>query len=132
MGLGYEASPLFVADVNFDDVITVYEDESIYPDSPLWSPRGDWIAFEGWRFDSEGFDIIDSQIFLVSPDGSDQTILEESNADVVTWSPQGDYLLYSLEEGDTRSYYLYSPDTGDKESLSLPPGSFVLDWGNLP
>jgi hypothetical protein len=37
-----------------------------------------------------------------------------------------------LEEGGERSYYVYSPDTGEKELIPLPPASFVLDWGNLP
>jgi len=132
MGLGFEASPLFVADVNFDDVMTIFEDEGIYPESPIWSPRGDWIAFEGWRVDSEGFDIIDSRIILVKPDGSAQILLEESGADVIAWSPKGDHLMYMLEEGGERSYYVYSPDTGEKELIPLPPASFVLDWGNLP
>ena len=62
---------------------------------PLWSPRGDVIAFRSDRDDDEG------DIYLMRPDGSRDRRLTRSDDDVesIVWAPDGRFLAYAFYGG---------------------------------
>lgn len=62
---------------------------------PLWSPRGDLIAFRSSRDDDEG------EIYLMRPDGSRQRRLTAQRHDVesIAWSPDGAFLAFAFYDG---------------------------------
>jgi Tol biopolymer transport system component len=62
---------------------------------PLWSPRGDLIAFRSDREDDEG------DIYVMRPNGSRARRLTELDHDVESfaWSPDGRFLAYAFYDG---------------------------------
>lgn len=62
---------------------------------PLWSPRGDLIAFRSDRDDDEG------DIYVMRSDGSRQRRLTRNRDDVESfaWSPDGRFLAYAFYNG---------------------------------
>ena len=75
--------------------------------TPVWSPRGDWIAFTK---------MLDRKFYIgvMRPDGSGERLLSESYLDEgPTWSPNGRVLLFFREyppgetvNGKKHSYFL--------------------------
>ncbi len=115
----------------------------------LWSPQGNTIAFSTYEFDAGS---VDTDIWIVQPDGSGMTNLTEDNplADsACVWSPDGRYLafasvrnsrgdLYSLRIEDSTLTNL-TPDFGGYFLIGNPTWSpdgqkiaFSLDNGNGP
>jgi dipeptidyl aminopeptidase/acylaminoacyl peptidase len=94
--------------------------------SPLWSPDGKWLAFDGHQGEKGG-------LFVARPDGSDVTLLaspEGTNSPLpgtgkdFTWSPDGKQLAFisstpgseaAEASGDpvVITRYLYKPDAGE-------------------
>jgi Tol biopolymer transport system component len=62
---------------------------------PLWSPRGDLIAFRSDRDDDEG------DIYVMRPDGSGQRRLTREREDIESfaWSPDGRFLAFGFYDG---------------------------------
>lgn len=62
---------------------------------PIWSPRGDLIAFRSDRDDDEG------DIYVMRSDGSNQRRLTRNRDDVESfaWSPDGRFLVYAFYNG---------------------------------
>ena len=94
---------IFVANADGSDEVRIAEGAS-----PLWSPTGDYIAFEGWTSGpSLGGE---NHIYVSHPDGSDMhKVGSYIWGDVFTgcyggtgpqaWSPDGKRLVYSFQEG---------------------------------
>lgn len=74
---------------------------------PVWSPRGDWIAFLSSR--STGTSTV--TIWLVRPDGSDLRDLGIAGA-WVCWSPDGSMLYYTAEANATNDIRKVPVDGG--------------------
>lgn len=56
--------------------------------SVAWSPTGDWIAYvKGWSENT-----LEGEIFLVRPDGDDETRL--TRGDAPTWAPDGSRIAF--------------------------------------
>jgi dipeptidyl aminopeptidase/acylaminoacyl peptidase len=100
--------------------------EKDFGGSPLWSPDGKWLAFDGTQGDKSG-------LLVARPDGSDITFLAQwsgTNSPLpgtgkeMTWSPDGKQIAFisstpGSEAADASgdpmviTRYLYKPDAGE-------------------
>lgn len=94
-----------------------------YDTFPVWSPRGDRIAFCSSR---DG----DFDIYTIRPDGSDVRKLTDSHGNDAhaIWSPQGDWLVFSSSRKgfkDERILYNAGPQPYGELFVMRPDGSEV-------
>ena len=92
--------------------------------SPVWSPRGDLIAFIK----------NDGALGVMRPDGSGERIITQAYAiDSPTWAPNGRVLIYERREGRDRPPYLFTIDlTGYNEKrLPTPDAASQPAWSPL-
>jgi TolB protein len=87
--------------------------------TPVWSPRGDLIAFTK---------IADGRFYIgvIRPDGTDERLLTASFLDEgPTWAPNGRVIMFTREsEGAAGSATLYSVDVSGRNLHQVPtPGS---------
>lgn len=75
---------------------------------PVWSPRGDWIAFLSSR-NSVGANVT---LWLARPDGSDQRDLGIAGA-WACWSQDGRWLYYSTQTNSSYVFHKLPVDGGD-------------------
>jgi TolB protein len=87
--------------------------------TPVWSPRGDWIAFT--KFGAGGF-----FIGVIRPDGSGERMLASGHlVEGPSWSPNGRVIMYSHQDY-SRKEKIYSVDiTGYNKREVLTPGNAV-------
>jgi len=87
--------------------------------SPVWSPRGDYIAFTKMR-DGKFY------IGLIKPDGSGERLISTArHVEGPSWAPNGRYLVYFKEtaNGNSRDVKSYVIDvTGFNERRIETPG----------
>jgi TolB protein len=94
--------------------------------SPVWSPRGDLIAFtkiQGGNF----------HIGVMRPDGSDERLLTRSTLDEgPAWAPNGRVIVFSRKDYGADRTRLFSIDvTGYNErELPTPLDASDPDWSN--
>ena len=96
--------------------------------TPVWSPRGDMIAFtkiDGGRF----------FIGVMRTDGSDEKLLTGSYLDEgPTWAPNGRVLMFFRETpGASGGPQLYSVDITGRNLKKVPTNGFASDpsWSGL-
>jgi hypothetical protein len=108
--------------------------------NPAWSPTGDRIAFE--RGPDSGSAVSNGDLYVMNPDGSNQTLLYDGNAtnstpatglaqDGVDWSPDGTKILFSINSGFGTSQ-LYTIPAGGGIPTQLPGDGYqnsLLSWG---
>ena len=95
---------------------------------PVWSPKGDMIAFKkraGKRF----------HIGIVDPDGSNEKLLTASYLDrAPSWAPNGRVIIFTREtEGANGTSSLYSVNVSGKnlKSIITPNGASDPSWSPL-
>ncbi len=95
--------------------------------TPVWSPRGDYIAFTK---QSQGR----FAIGIMKPDGSGERILTEGyHNEGPTWSPNGRVIMFFRDPAGSAGPALYTVDvTGRNEQLTPTP-SYASDpaWSPL-
>ncbi|MBV9983188.1 Tol-Pal system beta propeller repeat protein TolB [Bradyrhizobium sp.] len=95
--------------------------------TPVWSPRGDCIAFTrqgGGQF----------AIGLIKPDGSGERILTSGfHNEGPTFSPNGRVLMFFRDPGGTGGPSLYTIDISGRNELKVPTPGFASDpaWSPL-
>jgi hypothetical protein len=132
---GYYQSPLYIANVDYTGMTSIFSEPNSAPLWYRWSPDGQWIAMTLIYFDSDGMTITDSRVVLLKPNGSSVTIVDGPTASFVDWSPDGTQLLYSKAAGGSSTLHIYDLASGVKTTLPMTvSGSMYLeaDWGRLP
>jgi TolB protein len=95
--------------------------------TPVWSPRGDYIAFTrqgGGQF----------AIGLIKPDGSGERILTSGfHNEGPTFSPNGRVVMFFRDPGGTGGPSLYTIDISGRNELKVPTPGFASDpaWSPL-
>lgn len=98
-----------------------------WADSPAWSPKGDWIAYERQR--SQGrFDV-----YLVDSSGRNNHVISEAGArnENPSWSPDGRFIAYASDrDGGKSKICLMGADGSAPHCVSTIGGeSFTPSWG---
>jgi len=95
--------------------------------TPVWSPRGDYIAFtkqaQG-RF----------AIGIMRPDGTGERILTEGyHNEGPTWSPNGRVLMFFRDPGGNAGRALYTVDVTGRNEQRIASPSYASDpaWSPL-
>jgi len=129
-GMGNAPSPLFVSDINYTSTKIKYNESDQAVEGPLWSPAGDMIAFTALQFGDEGMSLISSRVILIQADGSKWKTVGNDLSKVVTWCPDGSFLLYSQEDQGAEQYYIYNLTSGETILLPFVPDDYrLVDWG---
>jgi TolB protein len=91
--------------------------------TPVWSPRGDWIAFT--KFGSSGF-----YIGVIRPDGSGERMIASGYlVEGPTWSPNGRVVLFSHQDYSKREKIFSVDITGyNKHEIATPFDAIDPEW----
>ena len=95
--------------------------------TPVWSPRGDYIAFtrqKGGTF----------SIGIMKPDGSGERILTEGfHNEGPTWAPNGRYLMFFRDAGGASGPRLFMVDITGRVEMPIQTPGFGSDpaWSPL-
>ena len=95
--------------------------------TPVWSPKGDYIAFT--RQKNGAF-----AIGVMKPDGSGERILTEGfHNEGPTWAPNGLYLMFFRDPGGQGGSKVYMIDIFGRGEFAVPTSNYGSDpaWGPL-
>jgi TolB protein len=95
--------------------------------TPVWSPRGDYIAFT--RQSQDKF-----AIGVMKPDGSGERILTEGfHNEGPTFAPNGRVIMFFRDPGGTAGPSLFTIDISGRNEQRVPTPSFASDpaWSPL-
>lgn len=132
---GYVEGALYVANTDYSEMIEVFDESDTAPLDARWSPDGEWIAFTTVSFADDEFTETDRCVSLIRPDGSQESVVECSFAELATWSPDGTQLLYSQDDGSLEHFFIYDLITGTKTPIPIQVDPYTkgyIDWGRLP
>jgi hypothetical protein len=129
---GYYQSPLYVANIDYTGMVEIFSDPSVAPIDAQWSPGGEWIAFTGVILTDDELVESDRCVRLIKPDGSQEYVVECLFANFLTWSPDGDQLLYSQRLGTQAHIFIYDLATSSRTKLPIQLDHYAdVDWGRL-
>src|SRR5499427_1500167 len=95
--------------------------------TPVWSPRGDYIAFTK-QFQGQ------FAIGIMKPDGSGERILTTGfHNEGPTWSPNGRVLMFFRDPGGSAGPSLFTVDLTGRNELRVPTPAYASDpaWSPL-
>ena len=95
--------------------------------TPVWSPKGDFIAFTRQKAGQFG-------IGVMKPDGSGERMLTEGfHNEGPTWAPNGLYVMFFREGGGQSGPKLYMVDVFGRGEFQIPTPTFGSDpsWSPL-
>ncbi len=95
--------------------------------TPVWSPKGDFIAFTRQKAGQFG-------IGVMKPDGTGERILTEGfHNEGPTWAPNGLYVMFFREGGGQSGPKLYMVDVFGRGEFQIPTPTFGSDpsWSSL-
>ncbi len=95
--------------------------------TPVWSPKGDYIAFTRQKAGAFG-------IGVMKPDGSGERILTEGfHNEGPTWAPNGLYVMFFREPQGSAGPKLFMCDVFGRGEFPVPTPSFASDpsWSPL-
>jgi TolB protein len=95
--------------------------------TPVWSPKGDFIAFTRQRAGSFG-------VGVMRPDGSGERIITEGfHNEGPTWAPNGLFLMFFREPGGQAGGKIYMTDVSGRGEFVVNTPAFASDpsWGPL-
>jgi TolB protein len=101
--------------------------------TPVWSPRGDWVAFTKQRSGRFGIGVITPD-GKPGPDGNAERMLTDSYQDEApTWSPNGRVIAFFREAGPGAGPKLWTIDLTGRNSRQLPTPGDASDpaWSPL-
>ena len=132
---GYVEGALNLANTDYSEIIEVFSAPNTAPLDARWSPDGEWIAFTTVSFADDEFTETDRCVSLIRPDGSQESMVECTFAELATWSPDGAQLLYSQNDGSLEQFYIYDLITGTKTPIPIQVDPYTegyINWGTLP
>jgi tol-pal system beta propeller repeat protein TolB len=88
-----------------------------------WSPDGERIAFSKSDLERESDEITEADIYVMNPDGSDETRLTDlAGAETgPTWSPDGKQIAFSTSRGEEGDIYVMNSDGTELTRLTDLP-----------
>jgi TolB protein len=89
--------------------------------NPVWSPAGDFIAFER-----------NGVIGVVKADGSGEKLLTSNARDThPAWSPNGRTLVFARESGGASKLWTIDRSGRNLRAIATPGNAYDPDWGPL-
>jgi len=97
--------------------------DSLYHDSPQWSPDGDWIVY--YKYDATTY----WQIYKVPSAGGTEIALTSDSYDhwMPQWSPDGNWIVYHKDDA-TGWYQIYKTSSVGGTSTALTSDSYDHEW----
>jgi Tol biopolymer transport system component len=97
-------------------------------EAPAWSPDGELIVFLRWKRDDDASTDIQTDLFLIRPDGTEERQLTSKPGEVsgAAWSPDGERIIVSAdwhERGSPADLYVINADGSEPQRLITTPGS---------
>ena len=104
------------------------------PSNPTWSPDGEWIAYGTTDYSYETGDdphTLDSDLFLMSPDGTLGMRFEEEPSESIPggWSPDGRYFSFASDRLGNWDIFVIDVETREVTPLvTHPKNDWSPDW----
>jgi Tol biopolymer transport system component len=114
---------VYVANADGSDPVRVNQTPG-RADMPTWSPDGEWVAF---RDIGGGSALVGEGIRVVRPDGTEERSVLEARVRALVWSPEGDRLLFTVDDGSPAATLWETTLDGQAHSLGLS-----IDDGSTP
>jgi len=93
--------------------------------APVWSPDGEWIAYAGARGKNSFYRKAANGV------GQEETLFEGDSGlrNLVDWSPDGKFLLFTEGDGTSKSQLFLLPLSGQRKPVPLTQNSFIASTG---